>query len=175
MTWTEDDKATVKAMLERGDRPSAIGPIFHVSRNAIIGLMHRNGWESPHKQRPREGTTQPKLEKRERSRSTRMRIAGPNMMRAVEVIETEAVSSTADFDAAIPLEQRKTFAQLTEKTCRWPVGDVGSPGFFFCGAVALEDHSYCSFHCRAAYQPPRDRSGGLFTLLKWKTQTGPNL
>ena len=33
----------------------------------------------------------------------------------------------------IPLEQRKTLLQLTEKTCRWPVGDPGGTDFFFCG------------------------------------------
>ena len=30
----------------------------------------------------------------------------------------------------IPLEQRKTLLQLTEKTCRWPVGDPGQHGLF---------------------------------------------
>ena len=33
----------------------------------------------------------------------------------------------------IPIEQRKTLLQLTEKTCHWPIGDPGSADFFFCG------------------------------------------
>lgn len=53
---------------------------------------------------------------------------------------------------AIPAGQRKTFMQLTEKTCRWPVGDVGSPDFFFCGGEALSG-PYCAHHHRMSRAP----------------------
>ena len=33
----------------------------------------------------------------------------------------------------IPLGQRRTILELTEDTCRWPIGDPGSTEFFFCG------------------------------------------
>ena len=36
----------------------------------------------------------------------------------------------------IPIEQRKTLLQLTEKTCRWPVGDPGSGAASSTSAVA---------------------------------------
>lgn len=61
------------------------------------------------------------------------------------------VGVAAAFDRAIPVEQRKTLLQLTEKTCHWPVGEPREPGFFFCGGDAVEDEAYCSFHCRVAY------------------------
>ena len=57
----------------------------------------------------------------------------------------------------IPVEQRKTLLQLTEKTCRWPVGDPGSTDFFFCGGDTVNDLPYCSYHSRVAYQPASDR------------------
>ncbi len=53
----------------------------------------------------------------------------------------------------IPIEQRKTLLQLTEKTCRWPIGDPGSAEFFFCGGENANELPYCSFHSRVAYQP----------------------
>ena len=39
----------------------------------------------------------------------------------------------------IPVEQRKTLLQLTEKTCRWPIGDPGSAEFFFCGGETVNE------------------------------------
>ena len=57
----------------------------------------------------------------------------------------------------IPVEQRKTLLQLTEKTCRWPVGDPGSTEFFFCGGENANEQPYCTYHARVAYQPMTDR------------------
>ena len=60
-------------------------------------------------------------------------------------------------EAVIPLEQRRTLVQLTDATCRWPVGDPGSADFFFCGGQTKEDGPYCTHHSRVAYQPAADR------------------
>jgi GcrA cell cycle regulator len=57
----------------------------------------------------------------------------------------------------IPVEQRKTLLQLSEATCRWPVGDPGSADFFFCGGPSTESTPYCSYHSRIAFQPASDR------------------
>jgi len=51
----------------------------------------------------------------------------------------------------IPQEQRKTFWQLSPRDCRWPVGEVGSRDFFFCGGSSEEGHPYCLDHCIKAY------------------------
>ena len=63
-------------------------------------------------------------------------------------------------DNVIPIGQRRTLLELTEETCRWPIGDPGSPEFFFCGGQALTSLPYCTYHSRVAYQPAnlrRDR------------------
>ena len=57
----------------------------------------------------------------------------------------------------IPVEQRKTLLQLNEHTCRWPIGDPGSPEFFFCGGDTANELPYCAYHRRVAYQPATDR------------------
>ena len=57
----------------------------------------------------------------------------------------------------IPVEQRKTLLQLSDKTCRWPVGDPGSPDFYFCGGDTANELPYCACHSRVAYQPAVDR------------------
>jgi len=41
--------------------------------------------------------------------------------------------------------------------CRWPIGDPGSPEFYFCGGDTTNELPYCAYHCRVAYQPATDR------------------
>jgi len=44
-----------------------------------------------------------------------------------------------------------TVAQLNSFTCRWPIGDLQSPEFYFCGAEPVAGRPYCDAHCRLAY------------------------
>ena len=57
----------------------------------------------------------------------------------------------------IPISQRRTLLELTEQTCRWPIGDPGSPEFFFCGGNTVTKLPYCAYHSRIAYQPLTER------------------
>lgn len=174
MAWTEPQKAAVKTRINSGEHPITIAPDFNTTPNAIRGLCDRNGWTFTPKPRSPRVHNNPQVPRGpgyqiNRTIARRMSRGGKNYMHKIQVSEAETVFSTAAFDAAIPVEQRKTFAQLGPRDCRWPVGDVGSPDFFFCGAVTLDDRSYCFFHHRASVQPPRDRSAGQFEMEKWKT------
>jgi GcrA cell cycle regulator len=70
-------------------------------------------------------------------------------------------------DAAIPEAQRKTLMQLTNKCCHWPVGEVGEPGFFFCGGDAVAGLPYCHGHALRAYRPWEGRSTNGWRDLNW--------
>ena len=61
-------------------------------------------------------------------------------------------------DSEIPLEQRKTVFTLGPHDCRFPVGEVGKPDFFFCGAPALDKRPYCACHCARAFRPSEWRA-----------------
>lgn len=56
-------------------------------------------------------------------------------------------------DIALPEAQKVALLELTETTCRWPLGDPDKPDFAFCGADALSGAPYCAHHCRVAFQP----------------------
>ncbi len=166
MTWSEPDKAVIKEMWEASKSASTIAVYFKTTRGAISGLCDRNGWKSPHAQ----GERKPSPSRQDPSGRSRieMRRGGKNYMHEITVADDDIIFSTAEFDAAIPVEQRKTLKQLTDKTCKWPVGDPRDPGFFFCGAVQDGGYyPYCEFHHRAAGQPNISR--GAFALPKWKT------
>jgi len=69
------------------------------------------------------------------------------------LVTGEAVGSRLNPDD-VPIGQRKTPFDLTNDTCRWPYGDPGTPGFFYCGAMDANNaghRPYCVFHTRIAY------------------------
>jgi GcrA cell cycle regulator len=52
-----------------------------------------------------------------------------------------------------------TILTLTDRICKWPIGDPRDADFHFCGRGSAEGLPYCSDHARRAYQPPARRSG----------------
>ncbi|GLR78041.1 global cell cycle regulator GcrA-like protein [Azospirillum oryzae] len=46
-----------------------------------------------------------------------------------------------------------TILALTERMCKWPVGDPKHQDFHFCGKNALPGMPYCAEHAALAYQP----------------------
>lgn len=58
----------------------------------------------------------------------------------------------------IPAAQRCSLLELTNRTCRFPYGDVGEASFFFCGdptASLLDGQPYCPTHAAIAFRPGR--------------------
>jgi GcrA cell cycle regulator len=57
----------------------------------------------------------------------------------------------------VPISERATILTLTERTCKWPIGDPSSEDFYFCGRNSDAGVPYCAHHCKIAYQPVSDR------------------
>ena len=47
--------------------------------------------------------------------------------------------------------------ELTEKTCKWPVGDPATDQFWFCGLPVQQGKPYCEAHVGVAFQPMSSR------------------
>ncbi len=69
----------------------------------------------------------------------------PVKREAPPAVEPTGIEVIVDDIPVIPL------LELTEHTCKWPVGDPWDPGFGFCGAPSMEAKPYCEFHSRRAY------------------------
>lgn len=50
-----------------------------------------------------------------------------------------------------------TILALTERMCKWPVGDPRNADFHFCGNPAHPGVPYCAEHAAVAYQPAKRR------------------
>jgi len=43
--------------------------------------------------------------------------------------------------------------ELTERTCKWPIGDPATEDFWFCGLPSTAGKPYCEAHVGVAFQP----------------------
>src|SRR5712692_3388423 len=134
-TWTDARVALLKQLWSEGASCSQIAAALgDVTRSAVIGKVHRLSLPRPARKPPVE---RPKRAARQANRPS----------------PRSALSSRLDqFNAAIPIAQRRTLLHLTRSTCRWPVGQPDQPEFFFCGGRVEEGRPYCSGHCDFAYQ-----------------------
>ena len=50
-------------------------------------------------------------------------------------------------------ENPKKFEELTDKTCKWPIGHPYEKNLYFCGRKPMEKFPYCKLHVLYAFQP----------------------
>ena len=53
--------------------------------------------------------------------------------------------------------KKLTLMELTERTCKWPIGDPSSDDFWFCGLSVQQGKPYCEAHVGVAFQPMSSR------------------
>ena len=59
----------------------------------------------------------------------------------------------AKMRAAEKKSKKISLLELTERTCKWPVGDPTTDDFWFCGLPSLPGKPYCEAHVSVAFQP----------------------
>lgn len=118
-----------------------------LSKNSIIGRSCRLRENNP--------DIFPKLKNSpKRTENPKRRPRGVNVLRRVERTHREPKPMPAPALTAeqIPMEQRRTLMSLRPGECRWPFGDPGTEGFFFCGAPQMPHacFEYCPAHFHEA-------------------------
>ena len=65
-------------------------------------------------------------------------------------ISPEALASVREVEKRA---KRLTLMELTERTCKWPIGDPATDDFWFCGLASVPGKPYCEAHVGVAFQP----------------------
>lgn len=65
-------------------------------------------------------------------------------------ISPEALASVREVEKHA---KRLTLMELTERTCKWPIGDPATDDFWFCGLPSVPGKPYCEAHVGVAFQP----------------------
>src|ERR1043165_33587 len=154
MTWTDDRVEQLKKLWEAGLSASQIAAeLGNVTRNAVIGKVHRLGLSGRAK-------SPPPAAPRPRPAQHMWRVSRPQSRgntALAHAFEVELEPDPVAYDNVVPMSQRLSLLELSEATCHWPIGDPSSPEFFFCGGKALPGPPYCAHHFGVAYQPASDR------------------
>ncbi|PWR03288.1 GcrA cell cycle regulator [Meridianimarinicoccus roseus] len=65
-------------------------------------------------------------------------------------ISPEALASQREVEKRA---RKLSLMELTERTCKWPIGDPATPNFWFCGLPVEQGKPYCEAHVGVAFQP----------------------
>jgi GcrA cell cycle regulator len=176
MSWTDDRVEVLKKMWGEGKSASQIAKeLGGVTRNAVIGKVHRlglsnrSGGASPAKPAAKEKAPVTKSKE-----PAKPRMVSPDNVPApvpksqirpklvvtagqplppqpsANEISPEALASVREVEKGA---KRLSVMELTERTCKWPVGDPATEDFWFCGLPSQTGKPYCEAHVGVAFQP----------------------
>lgn len=178
MSWTDDRVEILKKMWGEGKSASQIAKeLGGVTRNAVIGKVHRLGLSNRSggggsskpaaKEKPAakpKAAEKPKVEAAKPEEKPAPTPAKPPARPKLVVtagqplppqpsaneISPEALASVREVEKKA---KKLTVMQLTERTCKWPVGDPATEDFWFCGLPVQSGKPYCEAHVGVAFQP----------------------
>ncbi|MGI1660819.1 GcrA family cell cycle regulator [Palleronia sp. KMU-117] len=184
MSWTDERVEQLKKMWSEGQSASQIAKeLGGVTRNAVIGKVHRLGLSNRSGAAPAKAPETPKpaakadpapapkptaVKPDPKPEETRpAQSAAPVARKPVitagqplppqpsaNEISPEALASVREIEKKA---RRITLMELTERTCKWPIGDPATEDFWFCGLPAQPGKPYCEAHVGVAFQPMSSR------------------
>jgi len=147
-TWTPERIEQLKSCMTRGMTCSQIAAQIGVSRNAVIGKIHRLGLSSG---RPAGAPARANCPPRARHPR------GPTQRRLLRLAYAQAPLDAIMSDVVVISLHPCSLVDIDHHQCRWPIGDPATPNFMFCGNDAIRGFAYCVGHARMAYRPAARR------------------
>jgi GcrA cell cycle regulator len=139
MSWTNEKVEKLKELWTKGHTASQIAEVLgDTTRNAVIGKAHRLNLEAraPSKQSGASTTSQNRPIKRGPAPTSR-----------------KAKFQSILLDKNFEPENPKSLEDLTDQTCKWPIGHPNEDKFYFCGRKPEGEFPYCKLHVLYAFQP----------------------
>jgi GcrA cell cycle regulator len=146
-TWTTERVEQLRSFVVNGLSCSQIAAQIGVSRNAVIGKIHRLGLQ-PVRPPGAPGRVSPHRVRRSRTQSP------------LRLMFSEGAPVSEAATAAVESTQPCSLLDLPHGKCRWPLSQCKSDAaadFVFCGNEAIPGLSYCAGHTRMAYRLPGRR------------------
>jgi len=154
-TWTPERVEQLRAFVVTGLSCSQIAAEIGVSRNAVIGKIHRLGIGPGRPAAARARACPP--------RARRPRLPPQRKLMQLMFAATPCEASEDAALLAVESARRCSLLELAHGECRWPVGDppggARAADFVFCGNAAIAGFSYCVGHARLAYRASARRRG----------------
>ncbi len=186
MSWSDDRVELLKKMWGEGQSASQIAKeLGGVTRNAVIGKVHRLGLSNRNgpassgdaaskakpatkaAAKPKTAKSAPKAEPKPASAKEAPAAAPVTRIKPIipagqplppqpsaNEIDPAALAKVSEIEKKA---KKLSLMELTERTCKWPVGDPATPDFWFCGLPVQSGKPYCEAHVGVAFQPMSSR------------------
>ena len=139
MSWTDEKVEKLKELWTKGHTASQIAEALgNTTRNAVIGKAHRLD-----------------LEARAPSKHSGASVSRENkqIRRGPAPTSRKAKFQSILLDKNFEPENPKSLEELTDTTCKWPIGHPNEEKFYFCGRKPEGEFPYCKLHVLYAFQP----------------------
>ena len=140
MSWTSEREQKLRELWKKGHSASQIASMLgDTTRNAVIGKAHRLNLEArttSKRSKPKENT--------ENNFKSEVKI---------QKLGRKARFKALLLDKNFEQENPKKLEELTDETCKWPIGHPSEGEFYFCGRKPMEKFPYCKLHVLYAFQP----------------------
>ncbi len=172
MAWTDERIKKLRELWSEGQSASKIAEkLGGVTRNAVIGKIHRLGLSN------RSEKSEKKILTKKRGRPAKVKnidnfkeqldnskIRDFSQINSDKFDDLDVDDLTDDKNMLLEatlaniaeLEEnakKLNLMELTERTCKWPIGDPATENFWFCGHTSEQGKPYCSTHVSIAFQP----------------------
>ena len=150
MSWTDEKVQKLKELWKKGHTASQISEMLgDTTRNAVIGKAHRLNLEAraPSKSSSSSGTSsgQNRIQRR------------PSQQPLTRKQKFQSILLDKNFEPENP----KSLEDLSENTCKWPIGHPNEESFYFCGRKPEGEFPYCKLHVLYAFQPKNQKEDDL--------------
>ena len=179
MSWTDERVEILTKMWAEGNSASQIAKeLGGVTRNAVIGKVHRLGLSnrattSSSSKSDAKAKSASKTNSKAKQKSRKIEITEPKPDNVTSLrrqiipagqplppqpsaneVSPEALARVSEIEKKA---KKLSLLELTEKTCKWPVGDPATEEFWFCGLATQSGKPYCEAHVGVAFQPMNSR------------------
>ena len=138
MKWSDHSENKLRELWNKGYTASQIAEMIgNTSRNAVIGKAHRLNLAS-------------RVTKK--NPNSKLQVKKNNTTKPSKVMTRSRFKSLL-LDKDFEPENPKALEELSDSTCRWPIGHPDEENFYFCGRNPIKGFPYCKLHVLYAFQP----------------------
>jgi GcrA cell cycle regulator len=154
--WTDERVDSLRKLWTDGLSASQIAKqLGGVTRNAVIGKVHRLGLAG--RATPSRPAKRPMRINRPPRQYTPGLPGQPQRARALSIAPAPFVPAPPPLEALTqPDGSVASILTVTDRLCKWPIGDPGDQSFALCGRES-DCGPYCKEHAQYAYQPSTAR------------------
>ena len=149
MSWTPEKEQKLKELWKKGHTASQIASMLgDTTRNAVIGKAHRLNLEA-------RATSSRKTKSQLKTQAETPQKGGK--------LSRKARFKSLLLDKNFEPENPKQLEELTDETCKWPIGHPPEKNFYFCRRKPMEKFPYCKLHVLYAFQPKNAKEEDIIT------------